>query len=34
MTGNEAQVFHMRDGQVVEGWVAPTDQYALDELLG
>jgi uncharacterized protein len=34
MTSNEAQVFHMRDGKVVEGWVAPTDQYALDELLG
>jgi uncharacterized protein len=30
---NEAHVFHLRDGKVVEFWIAPTDQYALDELL-
>ena len=31
---NEAHVFHMRDGKVVEFWNAPTDIYAIDELLG
>jgi ketosteroid isomerase-like protein len=31
---NEVQVFHLRDGKVVEVWIAPTDQYATDELLG
>jgi uncharacterized protein len=31
---NEAHVFHMRDGKVVEFWDASTDQYAADELLG
>jgi uncharacterized protein len=35
MTSNEAHVMlHMRDGKVVEVWIAPTDEYALDELLG
>jgi ketosteroid isomerase-like protein len=34
MTSNEAHVMHMRDGKVVEVWVAPTDQYALDEFFG
>jgi ketosteroid isomerase-like protein len=31
---NEAHVFHMRDGKAVEFWNAPTDVYALDELIG
>jgi ketosteroid isomerase-like protein len=31
---NEAHVFHMRDGKVVEFWNAPTDVYAFDELIG
>jgi ketosteroid isomerase-like protein len=31
---NEAHVFHMRDGRVVEFWNASTDMYAGDELLG
>jgi ketosteroid isomerase-like protein len=31
---NEAHVFHMRDGRVVEFWNASTDMYAADELLG
>ena len=31
---NEAHVFHMRDGKVVEFWNASTDQYASDELIG
>jgi uncharacterized protein len=31
---NEAHVFHMRDGKVVEFWNASTDMYAVDELLG
>jgi ketosteroid isomerase-like protein len=31
---NEAHVFHMRDGKVVEFWNASTDMYAADELLG
>jgi hypothetical protein len=34
MTSNEAHVMHMRDGKVVGVWVAPTDQYALDEFFG
>jgi ketosteroid isomerase-like protein len=31
---NEAHVFHLRDGKVVEFWNASTDQYAEDELIG
>jgi uncharacterized protein len=31
---NEAHVFHLRDGKVVEFWDASTDQYAFDELIG
>lgn len=34
ITVNDAHVFHMRDGKVVEFWDAPTDQYAFDELIG
>jgi ketosteroid isomerase-like protein len=34
ITVNEAHVFHLRDGKVVEFWDATTDQYALDELIG
>jgi hypothetical protein len=34
MEVNEAHVFHMRDGKVVEFWNASTDMYAADELLG
>ena len=33
MTAGDMVVTDM-NGKVVEGWVAPTDQYALDELLG
>jgi uncharacterized protein len=33
ITVNEAHVFHLRDGKVVEFWDAQTDQYALDELI-
>ena len=31
---NEAHVMHLRDGKVVESWIASTDQYAFDELIG
>ena len=31
---NEAHVFHLRDGKVMEFWNASTDQYAEDELFG
>jgi ketosteroid isomerase-like protein len=31
---NEAHVFHLRDGKVVEFWNASTDMYAYDELIG
>ena len=34
MTVNDAHVFHMRDGKVVEYWTASTDQYAVDEVIG
>jgi uncharacterized protein len=34
ITVNEAHVFHLHDGKVVEFWDATTDQYALDELIG
>lgn len=34
ITDNDAHVFHMRDGKVVEFWTAATDQYAFDELIG
>jgi uncharacterized protein len=34
MEVNEAHVFHMRDGKVVEFWNASTDMYAVDELIG
>jgi hypothetical protein len=30
----DAHVFHLRDGHVIEFWNASTDQYAGDELLG
>ena len=31
---NAAHIFHLQDGKVVEFWNAPTDQYAIDELIG
>ncbi|MBO0731087.1 MAG: nuclear transport factor 2 family protein [Acidimicrobiaceae bacterium] len=31
---NEAHIFHLRDGKVVEFWAASTDQYATDALFG
>jgi ketosteroid isomerase-like protein len=31
---NEAHVFRMRDGKVMEFWNASADQYAFDELIG
>ncbi len=31
---NEAHVFHLRDGKVVEFWNASTDMYAYDEFIG
>jgi len=31
---NEAHVFHLRDGKVMEFWNASTDQYAYDEVIG
>jgi uncharacterized protein len=31
---NDAHVFHLRDGKVVEFWDASTDPYALDEFIG
>jgi len=31
---NEAHVFHLRDGKVVEFWNASFDPYAFDELIG
>jgi uncharacterized protein len=34
MTVNDAHVFHLRDGKVVEFWNASTDSYAIDELIG
>jgi len=34
ITVNEAHVFHLNDGKVVEFWDATTDQYASDELIG
>jgi ketosteroid isomerase-like protein len=34
MSVNDAHVFHLRDGKVVEFWSASTDQYAVDELIG
>lgn len=34
VTTNNAHVFHMRNGMVVEFWDASTDQYATDELIG
>ena len=30
----DAHIFHLRDGKVVEFWNASTDPYAWDELLG
>jgi uncharacterized protein len=33
-TVNDAHVFHLRDGKVVEFWNASTDPYAIDELVG
>ena len=34
VTTNDAHVFHLRDGKVVEFWDASTDQYAFDEVIG
>jgi ketosteroid isomerase-like protein len=34
ITVNDAHVFHLRDGKVVEFFAASTDQYASDELIG
>ena len=31
---NDAHIFHLRDGKVVEFWNASTDPYAYDELFG
>ncbi len=31
---NDAHIFHLRDGKVVEFWNASTDPYAYDELIG
>jgi uncharacterized protein len=31
---NEAHVYHLRDGKVVEFWDASTNAYAFDELIG
>ena len=31
---NEAHVFHLRDGKVVEFWNASTDMYAFNEVIG
>jgi hypothetical protein len=31
---NEAHVFHLHDGRVVEFWNASTDMYAFDEVIG
>lgn len=31
---NAVDVMHLRDGKVVEGWTAFTDQYAFDEVIG
>jgi uncharacterized protein len=31
---NEAHVFHLQDGTVVEFWNASTDMYAFDEVIG
>ena len=31
---NGVDVYHFRDGKVVEVWTAPVDQYAFDELIG
>jgi ketosteroid isomerase-like protein len=30
-TGQDVHVFHIRNGQVVEFWDSPVDQYAADE---
>jgi ketosteroid isomerase-like protein len=34
MTVNDAHIYHLRDGKVVEFWNASTDQYAVDEVIG
>jgi ketosteroid isomerase-like protein len=34
MMVNDAHVFHLREGKVVEFWTASTDQYAVDEVIG
>jgi ketosteroid isomerase-like protein len=31
---NDAHIFHLGDGKVVEFWNASTDSYAFDELIG
>jgi len=31
LTGNDVHIFHVRNGQVVEFWDSPLDQYAGDE---
>ena len=33
-TGQDVHTFHIRDGQVVEFWDSPVDQYASDEFFG
>jgi uncharacterized protein len=34
VTINEAHIYHLRDGRVMEFWDGSTDQYAFDELIG
>jgi uncharacterized protein len=34
VTVDQAHVFHLRDGKVVEYWDSSADQYAFDELIG
>jgi uncharacterized protein len=34
VTVNDAHIFHMRDGKVMEVWNASTGPYACDELIG
>jgi len=33
-SGQDVHVFHIRNGQVVEFWDSPVDQYAADEFWG
>lgn len=34
LSGPDVHVFHFRNGQVVEFWDSPVDQYASDEFFG